>query len=101
EIAARYRQGQQARAPKLRREMVALGLVERTEFPMVLRMRLDHRREGELRRGETAEGVVLVNLAELGAERGRRNAVADLPTGAVVGFAKARHHEAARRQLGI
>ena len=68
---------------------------------MVLGVLADHLGERPLRRREAAEGVVLVHLAEFGAERLGRHAVADLPAGAVVGLAEAGHHEAALGQLRI
>ena len=61
----------------------------------------DHFGEGPLRRRKTAEGVVLVHLAEFGGERLGRDAVADFPASAVIGLAEAGNHEAAFSQFRI
>ena len=42
-----------------------------------------------------------MHLAQLGRQRRRRDAVADLPAGAVVGLAEARHDERARAQFRV
>src|SRR5690606_35624303 len=101
EVAARHRQRPQPRGPELRAEAVALALVEGAEALVVRRILREHLRERVLGRGEGAEGVVLVHLAELGRQRGWRDAVADLPAGAMEGLAEAGDDEGALAQRRI
>src|SRR5262245_64941780 len=81
--------------------MVALGLIEIAELLVMLRFGLDHFGERPLRRSEAAEGVVLVDLAELCRQGRWRDAVADLPAGAVIGLAETGNDEGAFAQLRI
>ena len=101
EITARHRQWLELRARQQFAEMVAFGFIECGKLFMVFGMLHQHFLQRPLRRGERAEGVVLVHLAELGAERGRCDAVTDLPAGAVIGLAEARNHKAALGEFRI
>ena len=101
EVATRHRQRLELRPQQLLAEAVALLLIERSQLFVVLRFLPDHRGERVLGRCERTEHVVLVHLAELRAQCRRRDGVADLPAGAVVGLAEAGDHERARGQVRI
>ncbi len=59
----------------------------------MFRLLAQHLGKCMLRRAEGAEHVVLMHFAQLGRQRQRRDAVAHLPAGAVVGLAETGHHE--------
>src|SRR6185295_18432753 len=86
EIRAAYRQQLEFGRGQQRAETVALGLVEARQVKIMLRIALEHLGKCPLRRLKRAERQVLVDLAKFGAERGRSNAVADLPARAVIGL---------------
>ena len=100
EVGART--GRQAEAAPLQQgaEQVALALIESAKLQMVLRVRLEEIRQAVLHRRVRGEGHELMNLAELRGQMLRGDAVADLPTGGVVGLAEGRHHEAAPPEVG-
>ena len=101
EVGACARREVKARGRQKLGQSIALRLVERRQLTMMLRMLPKEIRVGKLGRMVRAEGHVLVNLTKFRRERGRRHAVADLPSRGVVGLPEGRHHEAPGRQLGM
>src|SRR5690606_27767502 len=82
-------------------EAVALVLVERRQVEMMLRMSGEEIGERELQRPRGGESDVQVHAAQLRRERLRRDAIAELPTGGVIGLAEREDREAALGELRL
>src|SRR3546814_21095062 len=87
EIPARHRQRPELRAQQLFAEAVALGLVERAQLLVVLRLGVEHLDAVVLRQRAGLQHVLLGACAELRGQGRRRDALRALTAGDGEGYA--------------